>query len=380
MNRIILVVIGILIVFAGVIGLARRQGAPQASTTPPYQATLTVLQPDVMVKRNRQENFQTLDHQMIINAGDEIKTSANGRAQLTYPNGTVTRIDEDSYLRVQILDTNGSQSRINLLAGEILSKIKNILGTGNYYEIQTDTVVASVRGTVFRTEFRNNIARIYGIEHQVHVHAVDKKTQKGIPGTDIDINSGEKTEVDVVALAATPHALQKQLIETTDLQQKPHLRRHLQELDDADRQDPQIKHLLERLKLLVTPTPTASKSPTPKPSPSLSVSPLPSEIIIPTSTPTATPSQTPPLNPALDYIFPRTVSAGAQFTINGSNFIIGSNKQISAVFIGQLPVAFNTIDSTTIFANAPQSAGVYDISLTTSAGSTLLLPRALTVQ
>src|SRR6202008_3333866 len=112
-------------------------------------------------------------------AGATIKTSVSGEALIRYPNGTVTVLNGSTEVRVQAFADSGNRSVIQLIGGSILSKVKNLLGTGKTsYEVQTDHIVASVRGTVFATVMIDGTSSVYGIEGSVRARRPAQKAQE----------------------------------------------------------------------------------------------------------------------------------------------------------------------------------------------------------
>ncbi|MEK7582250.1 MAG: FecR family protein [Patescibacteria group bacterium] len=346
---------------------------PGVSNTDVY--SVAVLNPDVFLKLSPDDGFTFITGSVDIRAGAEIKTSAKGRAKILYPNGTITAIEGDSHIIIDTLDSGGGASRLQLVFGSIWSKIQNILGTSEYYEVETGNIIASVRGTIFALEYRNNTSKVYGIGNTVNVVARGPQ-QSTIPGTSVDVSSGER-----VTLTGTPRVtnspLPKEQVSDADLNQTV-ISRNISEISDEELNSSWHKGLKELIKRVKkSPSPSSS---TRTPTPSATASPRVS--ISPTPTPTPTPTPVPNINPLLESVFPRLIQLGQQFTVNGSNFINNQNiKQIKQVIIGTSSVQFTVIDSTTIFAN-PGSLpkGTYDITIISINDTRSSLSQALTIQ
>lgn len=390
----------VLIIGAGAYVYFHNSKSPAAPSAATY--TLTATAPDVSVKNNGEADFHIVTGSVAVIAGAEIKTGPTGQATLIYPNSTVTTIDYSSDVKVAVLDQDGNHSRLELIVGGMWSKVKNILGSGDYYEVETDNVVASVRGTIFATEYRNKTTEVYGIEHKVKVEPKDPTTKKVIAAAGVEVDTGETTSVAVVAPvdpSVPPTPLPKGTFTDQEYQGK-FLKQHV--LDNVKKEDADkdakvsgfvkkihdkntndkefIKKFNEEFGTDATPTrtpspkPTASRTPTPTPSPTAS----------PTATPTLTPTPSPTVQasvPSIESVVPQPVPAGQQFAINGQNFTTGRNiSQIKSVLVGQTSVTFSIIDSLTIFATAPVSPGKYDLTVITTAGVSLSLPGSVVVQ
>lgn len=404
-RTLLFVVVGITVAaaIAGYVG----QRPHDVSAPPAHNALLTVLAGQTWIKNPNNQDFTLVSETAEVAAGSQIKTSASGKATLTYPDGTQTLIEENSLIEIQALDQNGAQSRIKIVTGGIWAKVRTLLGSGDYYDVETDNVVASVRGTLFRAQYRDRITTLYGIEHAVRVRARTPDTGTDIPGTDADLKAGEKAIVRSDALPATGKVIVMQLMSAADFRGTA-LREHAMDimekgdLDDTDGRAfvqkmreynitdrPFIQRMIERQ--LISPVPTPSPSASASVTPSIAPTIKPSATILPTSSttpsvtplPTLQPSPTPVPHPTLQSVVPSSVAVGQEVAINGSNFTTGRNvSQIAGVAIGGMPVTFTVLDSLTIFAtiDAQFKPGTYDIVVTDTAGGRASLQNAITVQ
>jgi len=424
--------LGVIAALGIAIAVASRSGHkvvqnPEATPTPSSYTVVVVAQ-DVMVKKTNETAFQKVTDKTEVAAGAEIKTSATGKARILYPNGTITDVEKDSYIKLESLDSQGNQSRIRVVNGGIWSKIKNILGADEYYEVETENTVASVRGTIFSTEFRNKITKITGIEHKVNVKAKNPKTNTVIAGSDVDVDSGEETNVDNNVPVNGAKKLIKRVLANDDFQKetlKEKIIEHVEQ-EDLSREEVRkivrlvrehnqrdaafIKRMIERRLLdqdgspapstsatpRVTITPKPSATLTPRPTPTASATPKPTETLTPTPTPTvqatptpiSTPVPTPSpiaLSPVAQSISPKTVTAGQEIVINGMNF---KNSKGDITFVAQVIIGgmnaskFNALDSLTIFAtpSANLAPGVYDVTIVDTSGDKSTLSQVLTIQ
>lgn len=393
----------------GAATVAWLRGSGPADAPGADDAVVEIIRAQVFVKTSGGE-FKEITASQSVAAGTGIKTSADGQAIIRYPNGIVTVINENSEIRIQEFASGGDSSIIKLISGSILSKVKNLLGTGQTsYQIQTDHIVASVRGTVFATSVVDGRSAVYGIEGRVRARRPTQKEQEGA-----DVTSGRKVLADSKVVAAITASVEMTLddyrkdfisravvdrVEATDVreEQKPNVERFLEKIKDVNTDRQEIRDKAEkRIKELrgskaspsASPTASASPRPTASPTPKPSSTPLPSVTIIPTATPTPvpvstpTPTPTPPLVPTLEFISPKIISSGQTTSLNGSNFL-GSRslKQISTVTIGGQSIGFGIIDPSTIITDPIQLApGKYDVTVVTTAGAQLTLPDALTIQ
>ncbi len=381
----------------------------------PAKATVTVLTADVYVKSAGSDSFKQVKESAEVTAGAEIKTSATGRASISYPNDTVTTLDADSYIKISVLEAEGQKSRIELMVGSVWAKVKNVLATDDFYEVNTENTVASVRGTIFGVSHKNGVTNTYGIESKVRVRLRDKATGHPIDSTAVDITSSEKISVDKKA-AEAKLALAKKLFENDDYTRGDMKKMIEKTMEQEDLRDEKVKtfmrkvierngddkEFIEKLRqrrlniLNGTATPTPSKTPTPSvtpktsptaspsasPTPTLSATPTPSQSTIPGAIVSPTPTPSVDMSPIIESVAPKTVSIGNQFTLNGRYFIVKNVKQITGVSVGGIAAQFTVLDELTIFVSPPANLqpGVYDVGATTNSSSILLLKQAITIQ
>ncbi len=386
---------------------------------------LAVLEPDVLVKPAGQSGFIEVFESTSIKTGDEIKTSSSGRAALLYPNGDITNIDRDSHLKIKTLEDGGNKSALTLLIGRVLAKVRHALGAGDYYQIETQNSVASVRGTIFAVKFKENKSSILVLENKVLVSAMDPKTGEEIKGHGVvEVESGEKTEVKSDSLPSRGDPLAAKLLTKEDISEE-FIEKNL---DQEDLKEKKVREIFEKAKeslpsalpslkfkdfmvedrserrekkiepelkaeeptptisprLTATPTTIATLSPTP----ALSVTsqtPEPIRATQETSTSTPPPSFTPTPTPiliqtSLISITPRAIELSTEkqeIVLNGRK-LTGVKK----VFIGDLEAKFFVLDESTIFATIPAElkAGTHSVRIISAGGESLRLDNILTVR
>jgi hypothetical protein len=82
-------------------------------------------------------------------SGATVETSANAKAEIMFENGSVTRLDGNTEVVVQPNNEESFNMSIILNAGRIWSRVKKLTGSDEGYETQTDSMVATVRGTSY---------------------------------------------------------------------------------------------------------------------------------------------------------------------------------------------------------------------------------------
>jgi len=89
----------------------------------------------------------------LVRAGERVRTGQDARIGLHWADGSRIEVGPNSELVVQRCRRNRakhtSQSRFRLNVGEIWIRVRGALEPGSKFEVETPTIVAAVRGTVF---------------------------------------------------------------------------------------------------------------------------------------------------------------------------------------------------------------------------------------
>lgn len=110
-------------------------------------AVLEIFSGEVMVKSGDSE-YVKAQHDSHIMPGDTIKTLADGRAQIVYPNGTVTRLDINSEVAFTTISLKPFEVLVEVIDGKIWSRISE-LDTDESYLTSSREVKTIVTGTSY---------------------------------------------------------------------------------------------------------------------------------------------------------------------------------------------------------------------------------------
>ncbi len=91
---------------------------------------------------------EQVKNRFTLEEGTTIRTGDTGRAQIVYPNGTVTRLDQQSDVTVVQSETAPTKIRVKVNDGHIWSRVAK-LSADEYYETESGKVVTKVHGTSF---------------------------------------------------------------------------------------------------------------------------------------------------------------------------------------------------------------------------------------
>ena len=146
-RRFLLLFLILILIVGGVLVWLNRAASAQVNAS----ATLTVYQPAAYTSRNGAD-FADVSTGAVVHAGDSVKTDTKGRAAITLPDGTLTRLASDTTLK---LDSAHFTKTGNLhdvtLSQQIGRTFTNVqhLATGATFNVKGKSATASVRGTKF---------------------------------------------------------------------------------------------------------------------------------------------------------------------------------------------------------------------------------------
>jgi hypothetical protein len=100
---------------------------------------------------NGHGEFKPLTGSAPIQQGRTIKTDASGAAEITYFDGSVTRLGASTtYTVTQLAKRDGSRQIVGRLeVGDSWHKVARATGSGSRFDVRTTNAVAAVRGTAF---------------------------------------------------------------------------------------------------------------------------------------------------------------------------------------------------------------------------------------
>ncbi len=154
---------------------------------------VTILQENVFIKKPEASEFSVAKKEETAPVYTKIKTSETGRAILEAGKSVITTVDRNSEFTVERYGE--SQSQIALHSGNLWSRIEKTFERGEFYEIQTENAVATVRGTSFGTSFIDGLTNIIVKDGTVTAFLIDKKTGKRIEESKTEISAGEKATI-----------------------------------------------------------------------------------------------------------------------------------------------------------------------------------------
>lgn len=131
--------------FAADFCLAEEEFITQPVTVSALSGKVEVLPKDAL-------NWQKAEIGIKLFEGDKIRTAEDGKAELTFKDGSFIRMKPNTTLGVltvrQEVSTEVRHYNLELRVGEIMAEVQK-LKKGSSFEVQTPTAVAAVRGTTY---------------------------------------------------------------------------------------------------------------------------------------------------------------------------------------------------------------------------------------
>ena len=107
---------------------------------------------NVLILSTGERQFRQATFNMPVQNGDKIETRKKSRCELTFVDGSVVRIDEQSIYTVEkaIVDKESKQVESKLSIGKIWANIKKLVSANDSWKLKSPAAVVAVRGTIYR--------------------------------------------------------------------------------------------------------------------------------------------------------------------------------------------------------------------------------------
>jgi hypothetical protein len=169
----------VLALVAGAAGVGGNTKALGAGTT------LTVLSGDVLIRHGAADFAPAADGE-VLSEGDAIRTGADGRAILTYFEGSTVTIEPATELAIDSANSTADGGTVVLMTqtlGRTWHVVTKLITSGSKYEVRTPASTASVRGTEFQVDADDAATTVTTTEGTVVAHVEDPVR----PGTAVDV-------------------------------------------------------------------------------------------------------------------------------------------------------------------------------------------------
>lgn len=149
----------LLVVLAVIVGGALYLFLPRATVSAAVSAALSILNTDITSQRVGATDFAPALDGDLYRTGDVVRSSKDGRAVLTFFDGSSLTVDPGSVVKVTTLERlegGGIQVVIEQTLGRTWASVEKLKTPDSKFEVKTPTSTASVRGTAFETVVTQN--------------------------------------------------------------------------------------------------------------------------------------------------------------------------------------------------------------------------------
>ncbi len=115
-----------------------------------WDARLKVVAGTVMVKTADAGEWSRVTGEMPLDHGDQLKTGADGQAELLFDDKGVVALTRNTELELSSLDQE--ESVLSLSVGALVAKFRHFLNSKQNLQVRTPSAVCAVRGTEFAVE------------------------------------------------------------------------------------------------------------------------------------------------------------------------------------------------------------------------------------
>jgi hypothetical protein len=142
-------VIACALAVGAVLATGAASGAKTASSGASL-ASLKITQTQVTIKQKGASAFTAAKEGQALHQGDSIQTDANGRAEIDYTDGSLTRLAGSTIFTISKLtnERGGRQTQGTLSVGETWNRAAKVSETGSF-EVKAGGTTAAVEGTAF---------------------------------------------------------------------------------------------------------------------------------------------------------------------------------------------------------------------------------------
>lgn len=164
------------------------------------EAVLTSQRGLVEILPSGADAWMPVSEPMLMQAGDRIRTGAEGSAQLTFFDGSITALRSEAELSIARMTSQRSGGEkvivLHQWLGEAYNQVQPLIDDDSRFSVETASAVVSVRGTAFTLTVEPG----GGTRLDVHEGTVEVRTRE----TSVLVNGGEQIQVASPQATATP--------------------------------------------------------------------------------------------------------------------------------------------------------------------------------
>ncbi|MBM3156043.1 MAG: hypothetical protein FJ004_02005 [Chloroflexi bacterium] len=169
----------VLLALGGSLLIAAVLTSPSPQSAQSSRCTLSILSGDVEIQRADSDIWEKAGDRVVLEAGSLVRTKDESHALLTFFEGSSIKLEPDTNIeikQVKSVEGGGSEIILKQWLGKTWSRVVKRVTPGSRYEIETPSVNALVRGTLFETVVDETAATtIKTTEGTVSVTALDEE-------------------------------------------------------------------------------------------------------------------------------------------------------------------------------------------------------------
>ena len=107
---------------------------------------------NVLILSKGEQQLRQVSFNMLVTNGDKIETKKQSRCELTFNDGSVVRIDEQSIYTVEkaVMTKKERNVESDLSIGKLWANVKKVVGNKDSWKLKSPAAVVAVRGTIYR--------------------------------------------------------------------------------------------------------------------------------------------------------------------------------------------------------------------------------------
>jgi hypothetical protein len=155
--------------------IAASWGQPAQSSRQCYVKTIIGT---AKVRKGNDAAWKEPRVRMALKEGDAVRTFVESEIEIETSEGTIMKVGENSTVEIPVFSSQAAgatNTKIKILAGNVLSDVKKLTGAGSKFEFETPTAVASIRGTRLGIDVTGDRTNVSVYEGRVFVIPRDAK-------------------------------------------------------------------------------------------------------------------------------------------------------------------------------------------------------------
>jgi len=136
----------------------------------------------VEVAKNGKEYAEAKPKQKL-SLNDKVKTSEKSSAEISFPDGSELRLDQNTEVILKTISADSSAKKIRILikilAGRVWAQVATLVNQDSYFQVESDIAAAKATGTAFAFVMAEGKSDIYSMQHRTSVGSI--KLENGKP-------------------------------------------------------------------------------------------------------------------------------------------------------------------------------------------------------